>query len=72
MNIQPIVEGHGEVEAVPELIRRLRNEAQAYALDVNQPIRKRRPELVDESRLRKAVRLARKQEELRRDSDSFR
>jgi len=53
MNIQPIVEGHGEVGAVPELIRRLRNEAQAYALDVNQPIRKRRPELVDESQLRR-------------------
>ncbi len=62
MNIPPIVEGHGEVGAVPELIRRLRNEAQAYALNVNPPIRKRRPELVDETQLRKAVRLARKQE----------
>jgi hypothetical protein len=62
MKIQPIVEGHGEVGAVPVLIRRLRNEAQAYNLEVNQPIRKRRPELIDETQLRKAVRLARQQE----------
>jgi hypothetical protein len=61
MKMQPIVEGHSEVSAVPELIRRLRNEAQAYNLDVNQPIRKRRTELTDETQLRKAVRLARKQ-----------
>jgi len=62
MKIQPIVEGHGEVGAVPELIRRLRNEAQAYNLDVNQPIRKSRTELTDETQLRRAVRLARKLE----------
>jgi Domain of unknown function (DUF4276) len=62
MKIQPIVEGHDEVGAVPVLIRRLRNEAQAYNLEVNQPIRKRRPELIDETQLRKAVRLAWKQE----------
>jgi len=63
MKIQPIVEGHGEVGAVPELIRRLRNEAQAFNLDVNPPIRKKRSELVDETQLRKAVRLAMKQED---------
>jgi len=28
MNIQPIVEGHGEVEAVPILLRRLRDLAE--------------------------------------------
>lgn len=27
MKIQPIVEGHGEVKAVPELLRRLQQEA---------------------------------------------
>jgi Domain of unknown function (DUF4276) len=62
MNIQPIVEGFGEVEAVPVLVRRLRDAAQAFVLDVNQPIRKRRSDLADETQLRKAVRLAQKQE----------
>src|SRR5438309_1061296 len=63
MNIQPVVEGHGEVPAVPVLLRRLRDTAQAYAIDVNPPIRKKRGELVDEGRLRNAVRVARKQED---------
>jgi len=42
MNIQPIVEGHGEVSAVPVLLRRLRDQAQAFALDINAPIRRKR------------------------------
>jgi hypothetical protein len=63
MNIQAIVEGHGEVNAVPELLRRLRNEAHAYQLDVNPPIRKKRSELVDEAQFRRALLLARKQED---------
>jgi hypothetical protein len=58
MNIQPIVEGHGEVEAVPVLIRRLRDTAQAYPLEVNPPIRRHRNEFFDETQVRKAVRLA--------------
>jgi hypothetical protein len=63
MNIQPIVEGHGEVPAVPELLRRLRNTAEAYGMDVNPAIRKKRSDLVEESQVRKAVRLAMMQEE---------
>ena len=39
MTIQPIVEGHGEVEAVPVLLRRLRDLAQTYPLEVNAPRR---------------------------------
>lgn len=62
MNIQPIVEGHGEVGAVPVLLRRLRDEAGTYDVDVNPPIRKPRSSLVDEHQLRTAVRLALKQE----------
>lgn len=62
MNIQPIVEGHGEVEAVPVLVRRLRDSAQAYPLEVNPPIRRHRTEFFDEVLLRRAVRLAMKQE----------
>ena len=42
MTIQPIVEGHGEVEAVPILLRRLRDLARAYPLEVNAPIRRHR------------------------------
>src|SRR2546428_3266822 len=61
MNIQPIVEGQGEVQAVPVLLRRLRDSAQAFELEVNAPIRKPRSELVRESPLRKVVRLALKQ-----------
>jgi len=56
--IQPIVEGHGEVEAVPVLLRRLRDEAQAFGLDVGRPIRRNRSDLVREDPLRTAVRLA--------------
>ena len=46
MNIQPIVEGFGEVQAVPVLLRRLRDEAGAFTVDVSKPIRKKRHELV--------------------------
>jgi len=63
MNIQPIVEGHGEVGALPVLIRRLREETGAFGIDVNPPIRKPRSQLVDEPQLRTAVRLARAQDD---------
>ncbi len=59
MNIQPIVEGDGEVTALPVLLRRLIAASGAYQLDVNQPIRRSRTELVREDGVRKAVRLAR-------------
>jgi Domain of unknown function (DUF4276) len=59
MNIQPIVEGDGEVRALPVLLRRLIAVANAYPVDVNQPIRRPRTELVREDGVRKAVRLAR-------------
>jgi len=61
MTIQPIVEGHGEVEAVPVLLRRLRDLAQAYPLEVNAPIRRHSSDFFQETELRKAVRLALKQ-----------
>ena len=59
MNIQPIVEGHGEVSAVPVLLWRLRDLAQAFALDINAPIRRKRSELVQETGLRRSIQLAR-------------
>lgn len=58
MKIQPIVEGHGEVSAVPVLLRRLRDESRAYGLEIGKPIRRKRSELVQEVPLRRSVRLA--------------
>lgn len=58
--MQPIVEGHGEVAAVPVLLRRLRDLAQAYPLEVNAPIKRHRDEFFDETKLKRAVRLSKK------------
>ena len=58
MTIQPIVEGQGEVAAVPLLLRRLRNEAQAWGLDVARPHRRHRTQMVRKDSLQDAVRLA--------------
>ncbi len=62
MTIQPIVEGHGEVPAVPVLLRRLRDLAQVHPFEVNPPIRRHRSDFFKEEEVRRAVRLARKQE----------
>jgi hypothetical protein len=58
MKLQPIVEGEGEVEAVPVLLRRLIDAANAYPLDVNRPIRCPRTDLDREDMVRKWVRVA--------------
>jgi hypothetical protein len=65
MNIQPIVEGHGEVSALPVLLRRLRDAAQTYELDVGRPIRRKRSQLVKKPLLQDAVKLALKQPQCR-------
>lgn len=57
MNIQPVVEGYGDVEAVPVLLRRLIGEAQA-SMGVRNSIRRTRFQLVDEMELSKSVRIA--------------
>ncbi|MBI5244754.1 MAG: DUF4276 family protein [Elusimicrobia bacterium] len=58
MKIQPIVEGHGEVEAIPILLRRFCAEARTYDLGVGRPIRRNRSQMLQEDELKKAVRLA--------------
>jgi hypothetical protein len=58
MTIQPIVEGHGEVAAVPVLLRRLQDVALNYSFGVSHPIRRKRSELVNEAKLRISVQLA--------------
>ncbi len=58
MNIQPIVEGHGDEAAVPVLLRRLVAEAQAHNIGVNRPIRQKQSQLLRQESLKQAVRLA--------------
>ena len=61
MNIQPIVEGHGEVAAVPVLLRRFIAEAQAWRVNIGRPIRRSRGQLVQQTQLEQAVNLALRQ-----------
>lgn len=58
MKIQPIVEGYGEVAAVPILLRRLRDYAGSFTVDVLPPIRQSRSQLVQKLSLQKVVELA--------------
>ena len=58
MNIQPIVEGHGDVVAVPVLLRRLVAEAQAWPVEIGRPIKRPRNQLVQQPGLDTAVNLA--------------
>ena len=53
MTVQPIVEGHGELSAVPELLRRL---------EVGKPIRAHRSYLVQKTSLERYISLARMRE----------
>ena len=58
MVIQPIVEGHGDVAAFPVLLRRLVEEARAWNVGIGRPIRRRRDQLVRETEVMRAVKLA--------------
>ena len=62
--IQPIVEGHGEVQAVPVLLRRLIPELGCY-VEVGTPIRQKRTEIVREQDFKRAIQLARLRSETR-------
>ena len=58
MTIQPIVEGFGEVSAVPVLLTRLRDEAGIFSIQAGKAIRRTRSQIVQEAPLRASVRLA--------------
>lgn len=59
MKLYPIVEGHGEVTAVPVLLRRLLwDHAQCYGVDVGSPIRRTQSQFRRETEVHKAVKLA--------------
>ena len=59
MTIQPIVEGHGEVDAVPELLRRLVAEAAYPDITILKAIRSHRGDLVRETSLDRVIQVAR-------------
>lgn len=61
MKMQPIVEGHGEVAAVPVLLRRFSTLAQTFSLEINAPIRRRRTDFFDQAKLSRSIRLALRQ-----------
>lgn len=58
MKIYPIVEGHGEVEATPVLLRRLFAEAKCHAIEVGRPIRRTQSQLRTEKGIQDRVQLA--------------
>ncbi len=58
MRIACIVEGHGEVESVRELVRRLACEAQRFDVKVLRPIRIPKTKLVQSEGIERAVELA--------------
>ena len=60
--IQPVVEGYGEVQALPVLLRRLLEMAGAWEVKISRPIRRNRSELTEERGVTKAVQLARHQQ----------
>jgi hypothetical protein len=58
MIIQPIVEGDGEIGAVPTLLRRLISEAGSYCLEVAKPIKRRRCHFIRREEVQRSVALA--------------
>ena len=58
MKMYPIVEGHGEVEAAPILLRRLLAEADCQNVGVGRPIRRTQSQLRSKEGIQAGVRLA--------------
>lgn len=58
MKVYPIVEGHGEVEAAPVLLRRLLAEADCRNVGVGRPIRRTQSQLHSKEGVQAGVRLA--------------
>jgi len=58
MKVYPIVEGHGEVEAAPVLLRRLLAEAHCQHVGVGRPIRRTQSQLRSKPGIQAGVRLA--------------
>jgi hypothetical protein len=56
--IQSLVEGYGEVTALPVLLRRLQEVAVQYGFQINRPFRRKRSELTTEASVKQSVGLA--------------
>src|ERR1051326_6172056 len=54
----PVVEGDGEIEAVPILLRRLIEQCSAFQIHVGRPIRRKRSQLASREGLEIAIRSA--------------
>ncbi len=63
MRIIPIVEGHGEVAAVPVLLSRLQKITGDFSFQIAEPLRWHCSELADEEKLAQKVAIARRQNE---------
>lgn len=59
MRIQPIVEGHGEVDAVPELLRRLIAETACFDVHILKAIRAHRGDIIKQVSLDRVIQVAR-------------
>lgn len=59
MIVQPIVEGQGDVQAIPVLFRRFVETAGAWPIQISRPHRRRRSELATETGLKRAIGVAR-------------
>lgn len=57
-SIVPIVEGHSEVESIPVLMRRLRDEWGKYELDIERPVRVKRNQVIKPGELERRIVLA--------------
>jgi len=53
--ILAIVEGQSEVESVPILLRRIRNQMQAFSIQIARPFRIKRNKVVQEGQLERAI-----------------
>jgi hypothetical protein len=58
MRLRPIVEGHGEIEAIPILLRRLVAESQFYQTSVLKPIRRTHSQFLRKEDVQAAVGLS--------------
>lgn len=58
ITIKPIVEGHGEIEAVPVLLRKFAALANANEVRILRPIRLHRSDFTNEEKIKKAFELA--------------
>ncbi|MEW6666150.1 MAG: DUF4276 family protein [Thermodesulfobacteriota bacterium] len=58
VSLVPIVEGQGEVEAVPVLLRRILSEMAVYDVAITRPFRVKRNRVVREGEIERAIRLA--------------